>query len=83
MKKSYELSFSLSDLFLVPTGCFIILVQLSFIVVYILGVFHAFCQSAILGIASAIFPHITIVIEFIDWFSTKQLWWEIAQMLGL
>lgn len=83
MKKSYKVSFSLSNLFLVPTGCLIILAQLSFVIVYILGVFHAFCQSTVLGIASMIFPHITIVIEFIDWFSTKQLWWEIAQILGL
>jgi hypothetical protein len=83
VKKSYKTSFDWSGVFLVPTGCLIGLLQLSFIIVYILGVFHAFCQSAVLGIVSMIFPPVTITIEFIDWFSTKQLWWEITQILGL
>jgi len=82
VKKSYKKSFDL-ELCLVPAGCSIVLFQLSFIIVYILGVFHAFYQSTILGIVSMFFPPVTIIIEFIDWFSTKQLWWEIAQMLGL
>lgn len=53
-------------------------------VVSIMGVYHAFQASIILGIISILgMGSVTPVIELVDWFSYKELWVEIAKLLGV
>ena len=56
------------------------IVWIAYFITYIMGIFHAFSQSVVLGIISIF---LSPLIEFIDWFSSKDLWREIAQLLGL
>lgn len=51
--------------------------------IYLCGIYHAFCASTILGFASCLIGGPTIFIEFVDWFSNKELWEEIAKLLGV
>lgn len=51
--------------------------------IYFCGIYHAFCASTILGFASCLVSGPTVFIEFVDWFSNKELWEEIAKLLGV
>ena len=57
--------------------------SLPILLVWLMGVIHAFGQSIGLGIASVIGGKVTIVIEILSWFSKYQLWEEMNKWLGL
>jgi len=81
MKKSEKIDWLMT----LPIGMLIIYVGflICIFLLFICGVYHAFGASPILGILSILFNTFTILIEFVDWFSDKEIWKEIARALGI
>lgn len=63
-------------------GCGMVLFQGLCFIAFIMGLFHAFTQSVWLGILAFFFSPVTILIEMVDWFSTKELWVELGTIVN-
>ena len=66
------------DGFIVGLGCLTMLFNLGIFITYIIGLIHAFSASLILGVISIFLPPVTVIIQIVDWFSSRNLWGELG-----